>query len=168
MTTWPDEKVEQLRKLYEEKFSMAKIAAAMGITRNAVIGKLHREGLFRGRVVGRRGPSRTAHRAKAPRKLRPHVEVNRIVAGRVLQVLEFDNTPLRAADVTPLNIALQNLEPQHCRYPTSDGPILFCGCVKFREASYCLPHYELTHKAREHKAAHRVPVSAISMVGTWV
>jgi hypothetical protein len=166
--TWPDEKIEQLRALYNEKYSMAKIASAMGITRNAVIGKLHREGLFRGRAVGRRGPSRTAHKAKAPRKLRPHIEAHRVVGNRVLSVLEFDDAPLRAADVIPFNIALQDLQSHHCRYPTSDAPTLFCGCKKFGEASYCLPHYELTHKAREVKTGRHVRLSVVSMVGAWV
>lgn len=45
--SWNDERVEQLRKLWLEGLSASQIAAelANGITRNAVIGKVHRLGL---------------------------------------------------------------------------------------------------------------------------
>lgn len=40
---WTDERVEQLRKLWAEGLSASQIAAQMGgVTRNAVIGKVHR------------------------------------------------------------------------------------------------------------------------------
>ena len=49
--SWTDERVEQLRKLWLDGKSASQIAAelANGITRNAVIGKVHRLGLS-GRV----------------------------------------------------------------------------------------------------------------------
>lgn len=44
--TWTNERVEQLKKLWEEGLSASRIASLMGgITRNAVIGKVHRLGL---------------------------------------------------------------------------------------------------------------------------
>ena len=44
--TWSDERVEQLRKLWEAGLSASQIAAELGnVTRNAVIGKVHRLGL---------------------------------------------------------------------------------------------------------------------------
>src|SRR5690606_38197496 len=44
--TWSDERVELLRKLWTEGLSASQIAAELGgVTRNAVIGKVHRLGL---------------------------------------------------------------------------------------------------------------------------
>src|SRR3954466_622786 len=44
--TWSDDRVEQLKKLWEGGLSASQIAAALGgVTRNAVIGKVHRLGL---------------------------------------------------------------------------------------------------------------------------
>ena len=44
--TWSDDRVEQLKKLWEGGLSASQIAGELGnVTRNAVIGKVHRLGL---------------------------------------------------------------------------------------------------------------------------
>jgi len=64
--SWTDERVEQLRKLWLDGKSASQIAAELsnGITRNAVIGKVHRLGLS-GRV---KSPSQATPR---PRPAKP-------------------------------------------------------------------------------------------------
>ncbi len=59
--SWTDERVEMLRKLWNDGLSASQVAAEIGagITRNAVIGKIHRLGL--------------AQRAKTPMAARPRV-----------------------------------------------------------------------------------------------
>ena len=50
---WSDDRVEQLKTLWTEGLSASQIARALGgVTRNAVIGKVHRLGL-----AGRASPS---------------------------------------------------------------------------------------------------------------
>src|SRR6201981_1160729 len=62
--TWTDERVETLKKLWTEGLSASQIAAELGgITRNAVIGKVHRLGLS-GRA---KSPSSSAPRPRTPR-----------------------------------------------------------------------------------------------------
>src|SRR5436305_6152888 len=64
MQTWTDERVERLKKLWADGLSASQIAGELGgITRNAVIGKVHRLGLS-GRA---KSPSSAAPR---PRKAR--------------------------------------------------------------------------------------------------
>ena len=62
--SWTDERVDLLRKLWTDGLSASQIAAELsnGITRNAVIGKVHRLGLS-GRV-----------KANAPVVARPRVQ----------------------------------------------------------------------------------------------
>src|SRR5438046_10120057 len=63
--TWSEDRVEQLKKLWEAGLSASQIAAELGnVTRNAVIGKVHRLGLS-GRA---KSPASAAPR---PRKARP-------------------------------------------------------------------------------------------------
>src|SRR6186997_1438649 len=70
--TWSDDRVEQLKKLWEAGLSASQIAAELGnVTRNAVIGKVHRLGLS-GRA---KSPSSTAPR---PRKPRTHTHMLRV------------------------------------------------------------------------------------------
>jgi GcrA cell cycle regulator len=65
---WTDERVETLRKLWLDGLSASQIAKQLGgVTRNAVIGKVHRLGLS-----GRAAPSQPARQTfKAPRPARP-------------------------------------------------------------------------------------------------
>ena len=67
---WTDERVELLRKLWMDGLSASQIAKQLGeVTRNAVIGKVHRLGLS-----GRATPSQPAKPVfKAPRPPRPVV-----------------------------------------------------------------------------------------------
>src|SRR5213592_2572912 len=72
MQTWTDERVERLKKLWADGLSASQIAGEIGgITRNAVIGKVHRLGLS-GRA---KSPSSTTPR---PRKARAHSHMMRV------------------------------------------------------------------------------------------
>ncbi len=58
---WSDDRVEQLKNLWTEGLSASQIARALGgVTRNAVIGKVHRLGL-----AGRASPARADRPAPA-------------------------------------------------------------------------------------------------------
>lgn len=66
--TWTDERVALLKKLWMEGLSASQIAAELsgGVTRNAVIGKVHRL-----KLSARAKPANTAPRPKAPRASAP-------------------------------------------------------------------------------------------------
>ena len=49
--TWTDERIELLRQHFEAGLSCREIAADIGVSRNAVIGKLSWLNLTRGRMV---------------------------------------------------------------------------------------------------------------------
>ena len=67
--SWTDERVELLKKLWADGLSASQIAAELGgITRNAVIGKVHRLGLS-GRA---KSPSSIGPAAAQGALLRPH------------------------------------------------------------------------------------------------
>ena len=67
---WNDERVELLKKLWAEGLSASQIASRLGgVTRNAVIGKVHRLGLS-GRATSSRSASPRPRRVQAPRQHR--------------------------------------------------------------------------------------------------
>src|SRR3954467_1747538 len=62
--SWTDERVELLKKLWQEGLSASQIAGELGgVTRNAVIGKVHPLGLS--------GPGQPTPQIKRPRPARP-------------------------------------------------------------------------------------------------
>jgi len=67
---WTDERVELLKKLWADGLSASQIAGRLGgVTRNAVIGKVHRLGLS-GRATSSRSSSPRPRRAHVPRQHR--------------------------------------------------------------------------------------------------
>ncbi len=67
--SWTDERVEKLQELWNEGMSAAQIAKALGgVTRNAVIGKVHRLGL------SNRGPAQQPGKPPAEQKAESPVE----------------------------------------------------------------------------------------------
>ena len=67
--SWNDERVESLKKLWAEGLSASQIASRIGgVTRNAVIGKVHRLGLSGRATASRSAQARPRPRISAPRR----------------------------------------------------------------------------------------------------
>src|SRR4051812_20746161 len=65
--SWTDERIELLKKLWADGLSASQIAAELGqVTRNAVIGKVHRLGLAGRAKVSTSSVARPARKAPAP------------------------------------------------------------------------------------------------------
>src|SRR4030088_874049 len=131
--TWSDDRVEQLKKLWEAGLSASKIAAELGnVTRNAVIGKVHRLGLS-GRA---KSPSSAAPR---PRKARPHQHMMRVsrpaVRGNTALAHAYDLDAEPEPELVDNDIpmgqrrTLLELPEGTCRWPIGDpGQIAFFFC----------------------------------------
>ena len=146
-TWWTEDRTEMLRKLWAVgQLSCSGIAAEMGdgVTRNAIIGKVHRLQL-NGRVYGsKRTPEQieAAKRRKADRlNERRRTERAKTFTPRIT-VTNLE--ALRCVEVEPLGKTLLELGPNDCRYPFGDGPYTFCGHPQFDGSSYCGGHFGLT------------------------
>lgn len=147
---WSEERVERLKALHARGLSCSIMAYEIGgVSRNAVIGKLHRLGLS--------NASSTIHRdnqfGRKPRK--PREKTVRIVRAngnsnkmRMFTAAKIEVEALRCAEVDPLKVSLIDLDPHQCRYPVNDvSPFLFCGHQKMDGSSYCAPHFMLAHRS---------------------
>lgn len=52
----------------------------------------------------------------------------------------------------PLNLTLDQLEPDSCRYPTQDSPMfLFCGQPSLASKPYCKTHAAICYRPLEYR-----------------
>ncbi|MGE0698680.1 MAG: GcrA family cell cycle regulator [Hyphomicrobiaceae bacterium] len=148
--SWNDERVELLKKLWAEGLSASQIAGRIGaVTRNAVIGKVHRLGLS-GRATTTRMKSHRP-RTRTPAVKRPPVVAKpRFTSGgnTALRALYQDAEPY-VAPMEELVIppaerrSIQTLEESSCRWPIGDpqdAEFHFCGKSKVTGLPYCEFH----------------------------
>jgi len=147
MAAWNDERVEVLKKLWSEGLSASQIAARLGgVTRNAVIGKVHRLGLS-GRATTSRMKSHRprARMANAKRPMKPRTAFGN-PAVRALYHPEAEPyvSPVEEL-VIPLaeRKTIQTLTECTCRWPIGDPQMAdfhFCGKNKVPGLPYCEFH----------------------------
>jgi GcrA cell cycle regulator len=142
---WTDERIDALRKMWLEGMSASQVARQLGgVSRNAVIGKVHRMGLAgrdapsRPRSLGGRPPSR--HRTKMAPAIRSS-------AKRIVRPLEI---AAPAFDVEP-SATILTLSENSCRWPIGDPETRdfgFCGRACLGHNSYCAGHNQVAFRGK--------------------
>lgn len=168
---WTDERTERLKALWAEGYSASQIARQLGgLTRNAVIGKVHRLGLS----------GRTATTPKQARLVKPDIAASAkkdgggAPAGRPRQARTRQAAPpeptKRVANPQPeakpnpakpsLGLSIVTIRDGQCRYSThtEGGDHRFCGHKTRPGSPYCEAHWQVTvdhagvKRARSRKA----------------
>jgi len=125
--SWTDERVELLKKLWSDGLSASQIAGELGgITRNAVIGKVHRLGLS-GRAKS--ASTALAHAYEIEEEAAPELIENVIPIGQRRTILE--------------------LTEQTCRWPIGDPgstDFFFCGGNPVGGSPYCAYHARMAYQ----------------------
>jgi GcrA cell cycle regulator len=141
---WTEEKIKTLTRMWADGRTCSQIGAAIGMSRNAVIGKRCRIGL------PNRGESKSKHRSR-PRSTKYAVPEKRILTPPHIQALKAMEEEMKAAAPVvrthddapvPLMIPLLDLTDQMCRWiVTDDRPFLYCAHETEPGTSYCEHHY---------------------------
>ena len=185
--SWTDERVDLLSRLWLEGRSASQIAAALGggLTRNAVIGKVHRLGLA-GRVKagaaapdadeaaeashGERGETMTEV-AAAPRRVATRTAV---VAGASAAAVR-GNTALAISEATAeapklarapeevvvplsLKVTIVELRESMCKWPIGDPSSMdfrYCGSPSHAGTPYCQHHGKLAYQPAQERRRDR-------------
>jgi GcrA cell cycle regulator len=175
--TWNDERVEQLKKLWAEGRSASQIAAEIGgVSRNAVIGKVHRLGLSGRAKAPGASPARPREKAAVPP--RPAAAPQQAPAAaaaqpRSPQPVSFGATalaqprlvepmaervpdpalrPVPVADVVVAiaeRVTIMDLREGMCRWPIGDPTspdFRFCGASAYTGAPYCEHHAQMAYQ----------------------
>ncbi len=146
---WTDERVETLKKLWLDGLSASQVAKSLGggVTRNAVIGKVHRLGLS-----GRAAPSQPLRPVlKTPRPARPApvaAPVRRVETTAAAPSPQFACEEVGSATVLTLGAHM-------CKWPigdpSSDG-FSFCGRRMGVDGPYCIEHARLAYQPQQKRA----------------
>ena len=169
--SWTDERVEQLKQHWLEGKSASQIAGLLGngLTRNAIIGKVHRLGLA-GRA---KSPSSGGSR---PRQSPPQHGPRRVssprapsVAPRIVRgatALAINPMPLHATEPEPfesvvlpmsLRVTIVELNEAMCRWPLGDPTspdFRYCGSPS-SSGPYCAHHGGLAYQPAQDRRRER-------------
>lgn len=148
---WTDERVSTLKKLWLEGLSASQIAKQLGgVTRNAVIGKVHRLGLS-----GRAAPSQPQRPVfKAPRIARPAAPAPQQPVRRpVIVAAPTPPEPVHRIE-QPGSATVLTLGAHMCKWPigdpSSDG-FSFCGRRNSEDGPYCSEHARVAYQPAQKK-----------------
>lgn len=161
---WTDERVERLKKLWADGLSASQIAAQLGgVSRNAVIGKVHRLNLPGRAKSGGQASVRTKRTTAAPRapnyagrttQSQTSRPVGRSSGGAALKqdldVVASEEVDTRPVDdvVVPISrrLTLVELSERTCKWPVGDplqDDFHFCGNDSGDASPYCGYHAKL-------------------------
>jgi GcrA cell cycle regulator len=159
--SWTDERVDRLTKLWADGLSASQIAAELGgVTRNAVIGKVHRLNLPGRAKSGGSGGGRSKRVASAPRsggygartgapRSGPRTSGATALKQDAIAdaIAEIDTRPIEDV-VVPISrrLPLTELTEKTCKWPVGDPlqeDFYFCGVDCDDAAPYCTFHSKL-------------------------
>jgi GcrA cell cycle regulator len=148
--TWTPERVEQLKSHFEAGLSCRDIAVNIGVSRNAVIGKLSRLNLSRSEPDGER----------RLRRKKPATPAERPTANQQFAMLQavYDRRADDAPIVSANNCSLLELSEQRCRWPINTpgaDDFCFCGNTPLGGMPYCSGHYRLAYQTGSRQRAMR-------------
>jgi GcrA cell cycle regulator len=143
--TWTDERVELLKSRFAAGLSCRQIAGEIGVSRNAVIGKLSRLNLTREKGGEARRPARKdAAKGRRPRS------VPRLQYRMLLEVYAGPQPAPEEPIPSEHCCSLLELSEQRCRWPISSpglADFCFCGNTPVEGLPYCPGHTRLAYRA---------------------
>ncbi|MFH0302666.1 GcrA family cell cycle regulator [Bradyrhizobium sp. 31Argb] len=148
---WTPQRVDELTKLWAAGNTAAQIAGELGnVTRNAVIGKVHRLGLD-GRVKAKNGLAPKRERPARVRLRRAAYDARRVtkVAAALAEIPESPASDSSApTSFACRGVSLLELKDETCRWPMGDPAqpgFVFCGNQALAVSPYCAHHGRMAY-----------------------
>ncbi len=157
---WTDERVEMLKKLWQDGLSASQIAKQLGgVTRNAVIGKVHRLGLSgRSKTAPAAPAAPRPRKPSAPRPAAPAEEepivlrpepIAPVMDAAVTAMPFLETRSVEIAIPTSQRVTIMDLRESMCRWPIGDPTnpeFRFCGGRSITGLPYCPEHAQVAYQ----------------------
>ena len=148
--TWTSERVAQLRSCASAGLTCSQIAGEIGVSRNAVIGKMNRLGLSRPRTMAAPERQRAAGRPRSD-------NVTRLFSQHRI-LMRLPPEPLQPPETirNGNGCSLLELTPGKCRWPINEpGAADFCFCAhpQVEGLPYCVGHARIAYKSTARMSA---------------
>jgi GcrA cell cycle regulator len=145
--TWTDERLDALKGHFAAGLTCRQIAAEIGVSRNAVIGKLSRLGLTRDKPPG----SDASPRKQRERRGRSVPRLQYEMLRQVYDETAFSNAPV----VSEHRCSLFELSKERCRWPVNGDAeeFSFCGNTPMAGLPYCQGHTRLAYRSLARRAS---------------
>jgi GcrA cell cycle regulator len=175
---WTAEAVEDLKRLALAGKSASRIAAELGGSRNAVIGKASRIGiklnggggrLTSGAAPGRAGRPQWATARYAP----PNADRGAHgVAARGLSPVEGRGAwTFGEAEIGAMRrLRFEDIREAACRWPLGDprsGEFAYCGLTRAKGQSYCAGHCRMAYRPPQGRRRPDEQLSSRLLAGSW-
>lgn len=141
---WTDAEVEQIKVLFSSGLSASRISLRLGSrrSRSAILGKLSRIGLLKGRVHREESepkertprPPRTRSQPQLPKRVSPHMALAK---------------PWRPLAPEPHRVTILQLSSTTCKWPIGDPgneDFCFCGHGPRDGSPYCEYHARIAYR----------------------
>lgn len=138
---WTDESVERLRQMWSEGLTANEIAKKLGVTKNAIVGKVHRLCL-----TARPSPIKSKENEALSE------DIEQTGANAAMSADLFENTSAAGKSTSTNkkieNIKLVDLDSHTCRWPIGDPrdeDFCFCGKKVRTGQTYCDEHSQMAY-----------------------
>jgi len=137
---WTNESVEQLRKMWSEGLTANEIAKKLGVTKNAIVGKVHRLCL-----KARPSPIKSKDNVVETTVVQPETEIvseeiyEDELIGQSVELPQVSEQKVCKGN----NVKLVDLDSHTCRWPLGDprdDDFCFCGKKVRSGQTYCDEH----------------------------
>lgn len=151
---WTSERIRHLTARWSQGASARQIARELGagISRSAVLGKVHRLGISTHAPYHRKWKEAPAPRAAGPLSHLEGVHGRRIPSWVAAAQPYVDDPAVDAAIPIGQRRSLIELTDTTCRWPVGDPAtesLFFCGAPSIRDAPYCAEHQQRAYASLE-------------------
>jgi GcrA cell cycle regulator len=158
---WTDERIAELKRLVDRKWTARQIADAMGCTKNSILGKTFRLGITTSTETDEERAVRMARAADQRRANGGGGIKKRKLKPRTEQYKQPPTLVVTTPDTHGKGIGLMELNDITCRWPINDdmNDAKFCGHHIADGSAYC-PHHRLrSMRAHDDTNVHQLKVA---------